>query len=96
MAKFVIDGLTYTDKLPHSRLERILYQILKKEGGGGGDDDVDLVVDGPEDLGNGLLLVGNTITLNVSDKMSTNEKLPITSNAVYEQLEIADTILQRI
>lgn len=98
MAKFTIDGLRYTDKLPHSRIERILYDILKKEGGGGGggDDPDALVVDGPEDLGNGLKLADNKIFLDISNTVDLNVKTPITSNAVYEQLEVVDTIMQRI
>lgn len=32
MSSYTIDGLTYTDKLPHSRVEDILYRILDKQG----------------------------------------------------------------
>lgn len=96
MAKFTIDGLTYTDKLPHSRIERILYDILKKEGGGGGGDDDALVIDGPEDLGNGLKLADDKISLDISNKVDLNVNTPVTSNAVYEQLEVVDTIMQKI
>lgn len=95
MAEFNIDGLTYTDKLPHSRIERILYAILKKQGGGGGGDE-SLVIDDPTDLGNGLKISGNSITIDATNSMDPNSSKPITSNAVYEQLEKADILLARI
>lgn len=94
MVSFNIDGLTYTDKLPHSRIERILYAILKKEGSGG-DDTADLVIDGPEDLGNGLKLLANAITLDVNETLVDDNK-PLTSGAVYNELEKANTILSTI
>lgn len=45
MATFNIDGLVYTDKLPHSRVERLLYSILKNGGGGGGSTNATLLND---------------------------------------------------
>lgn len=86
MSVFNIDGLTYTDELPHSRIERILYKILKKEGGGGGD----------YNIGNGLKIVGNKLVLDTSDNADTSSNKPITSNAVYNELEKTDTIMSGI
>lgn len=91
MAKFNIDGLIYTDKLPHSRIERILYSILKKEGGGGDEPSEDV------EIGFGLKVVGgNTLALDTVDEMDTASKKPITSNAIYKELEKADAIMARI
>lgn len=95
MAEFNIDGLTFTDKLPHSRIERILYQILKKQSGGGGDDDT-LVVDDPSDLGNGLAAKDNKIVIDAVTDMDSSSSKPITSGAVFKQLDMANTILTRI
>ena len=92
---YVIDGLTYTDKLPHSRIERILYKILNKIGGGGGGGGETLVVDDPSDLGNGLSLSGNAITVHATNTMN-DSSLPITSGAVHDQINLADTALGRI
>lgn len=88
MAVFNVDGLEYTDKLPHSRVERILYKILAKQSGGGGSDD--------PDIGYGLTIVGNTIRLDTIDDMSQTSNKPITSNAVATQIEKAETIMSRI
>ena len=95
MATFNIDGLLYTDKLPHSRIERILYAILKKQGSGGGGDDVDLVVDDPSDVGDGLAISDNKLKVNATSIMVDSSDL-ITSGAVYDQIEMAETILSHI
>ena len=93
--KFNIDGLVYTDKLPHSRIERILYAILKKQGSGGGGSDADLVVDDPSDVGDGLTISNNKLSLRVVTSMDESNDL-ISSGAVYNQLEVAETIMARI
>lgn len=40
MAEYNIDGLIYEDKLPHSRAERTLIEILENGGGGGGSSEL--------------------------------------------------------
>ena len=94
MASFNIDGLTYTDKLPHSRIERILYSILKKQGGGQTEDS--LVVDDPTDVGNGLSIIGNKLSVTPLSTISSTSTLPITSDAMYTQINNIDTIMSRI
>lgn len=94
MASFNIDGLKYTDKLPHSRIEKILYEILKKQGGGG-EGDADLVVDDPSDVGNGLMISNNKLTVNAVNSMD-DSNLPITAGAVYNQLVLAGDVMARI
>lgn len=37
---FNVDGIEYKDKLPHSRVEKILYDILEEEGGGVDPSDI--------------------------------------------------------
>lgn len=87
MAVFNIDGLTYTDKLPHSRIERLLYQILKKQEGG----DVK-----PESIGYGLSVSGNTLYLDTTDDPNDSPNRPMSSHGVYHQLDLADTIMAGI
>lgn len=52
MAKYTIDGLTYTEGLPHSRAERTLIKILNKDGGDHESDD-DHNENDDDDSGNG-------------------------------------------
>lgn len=92
MATFNIDGLKYTDKLPHSRIEKILYEILKNQGGGGG---ADLIVDDPSDVGNGLMISNNKIAVNAVNTMDDSGS-PITAGAVYNQLVLAGDVMARI
>lgn len=92
MATFIIDGLKYTDKLPHSRIEKILYEILKNQGGGEG---VDLVVDDPSDVGNGLMISNNKIAVDAVNTMDDSSS-PITAGAVYNQLVLAGDVMARI
>lgn len=91
MSSYYIDGIKYTDKLPHSRIEKIMYSILKKKEG-----DVDLVVDGPEDLGKNLMLVDNAITVNPINQVISTSSDAVTSHAVWEQLEMANAIMATI
>lgn len=92
MAIFNVDGIVYTDKLPHSRIEYLQYAILKKEEGGGGST---LVVDDPSDVGDGLYVASNTININVTNTMD-DSRTPITSGAVYNQLEAALQLMEGI
>lgn len=92
MAKYTIDGLTYTDRLPHSRVERILFKILDNEGG----YEPDLVVDDPSKIGSGLELVDDTIIVSPVNTVLYDNSNLISSHAVWEQLQLAGTIMATI
>lgn len=98
MATFNIDGLTYTEKLPHSRVERLLYLIHEKQkgGGGGGDDPKHIDVLSPTNVGNGLTVSGDSIVIDAIEDVTSSSKKPLTSDAVYRKLEQAGEIMGRI
>lgn len=87
-----LDGLAYTEKVPHSRIEKLLYDILNGGGGGGGD----IVVDDPSDVGNGLMVSNDTLKINASNDVMDDNELPVTSGAVQHQLSLVDIIMGRI
>lgn len=92
MSPIIFDRLTYTDKIPRSRIERLLYEILKKQGGGGGTS---IVVDDPSDVGNGLKIQNETIVIDAEDTVTDSNK-PITSGAIKNQLDMIDIIMSNI
>ena len=91
---YIIDGLTYTDKLPHSRIERLLYEILKRQEGGGVGKTI--VVDDPSDVGDGLQVQGNFLTIDADTTVTLDSYMPVTSGAVADQLNIVDEIMTMI
>lgn len=49
----------------------------------------------PPDIGDGLIVVGNTLKVNTQDPV-TASGLPASSGSVYREFEKVDTILSRI
>ena len=85
---YTICGLFYNDS-PKSRIEKLLIDIYNKEsGGGGGESDLD--------IGRGLKVMNGVLSVNSTSVIETGNDLPAQSNGVYQQIEKADMILQRI
>lgn len=88
MKGYTICGLFYNEN-PKSRIEKILLDIYNK-GGGGDDPESDL------DIGRGLKVMNGVLSVNSTSVIETGNDLPAQSNGVYQQIEKADMILQRI
>lgn len=94
MSTFIFDRLTYTIKTPHSRIEKFIYDIINKQSGGGGGSVI--IVDDPSDVGTGLQVNGNYLTIDAEDTIKEDSEKPVTSGAIKEQMDVVEEIMSRI
>lgn len=82
---YVLDGIYYNGR-PHSRVEKILIDILMNGGGGGGGE-----ID--KKLGNGLKVVGNKLMMDTTEIIESGNAKPAAAKGMHNQLDKAEYIL---